>query len=232
MADPKKRPGKAPEAGVLGEIQAEAAVEAAPMLKFIATHARAIVALLIVLVGAIAATGLYQWRQAGSQREAGLALGRILTGPEGAQRVAALEGHIPDLPASMRPGGWFELAVAAREAGDYAKAAEAFGRLADADATGFRVMALLDQSDMLLKAGNAEQALKVLEGPAGGGEAWNLGAFTNLVVQEAVAVAAETAGDAKRAIEAYTKLAEMPGAESAYYRARIAALETDGAGAR
>jgi cytochrome c-type biogenesis protein CcmH/NrfG len=232
MADPKKRPDRAAEAGVLGGIQAEVAVEAAPMLKFIAMHVRAIVIFVIVLVGAIVATGLYQWRQAETQRESGLALGRILTGSEGAQRVAALESHIPDLPASMRPGGWFELAVAAREAGDYAKAAEAFGRLADAGTAGFRVMALLDQSDMLLKAGNAEQALKVLEGPAGGGDAWNFGEFMNMVVQEAVAVAAEAAGDAKRAIAAYTKLAEMPGGESSYYRARIAALETGGSGAR
>lgn len=219
MADPKH---PLQQAGMMGELQSEVSVEAAPLLQFIMKHVGLVVGVVLLLIAGIIATGIYQWHSAGSLRDAQLAMGKILTGRlVGADRVAALEALDKSVPDSMRIGLWLEVASAAREAEDYTKAAAAFARVGQLDKSPLGITAVLNQSDMLIKAGNPAQALSVLEPLAASAPE-----SMRLTVQESLAGAAEAAGNAQKAVEVYkAMMASGQTQDIAYYKARIAALE-------
>jgi hypothetical protein len=215
-----KRPAQ-PLPGVMGELQSEVSAEAAPLLRFMVEHVRVIVGVVFVLIAGIIATGVYQWHSSRSLREARMALGKVLLGTAGAERVNALESLIKDAPESMRIGLWLEVAAAAQETQDYAKAAAAFARVAQLDKSPLGLASVMNQSDMLLRAGNAAEGLSVLEPLL-----TSAPDSMRLTVREAAAAAAEAAGNAEKAIEMYKSiLLDGQGQDIAYYRARIAALE-------
>jgi len=220
MAD-SKRPAQALP-GVMGELQSEVSAEAAPLLQFIVRHVSVIVGVVLLLIAGILATGIYQWNSARNLREAQTALGKILTGAAGADRAAALEALVKDAPESMRTGLWLEVAAAAQEAGDYAKAAAAFARVGQLDKTTLGLVSVMNQADMLLRIGDAAQSLSVLEPLLAGAPE-----TMRFVVREAVAMAAEAAGDSGKAIEMYQSMLASAGdgQDIAYYKARIATLQ-------
>ena len=223
MADLKRlTPQQAATPGMMGELQSEVSLEAAPLLTFIMNHVGAIVGVVLLLVACIVAAGVYQWHSGNELRDAQLALGKILTGKAGTDRIAALEAMVKDAPESMRTGLWLEVARAAQEAQDYTKAAAAFGQVAQRDKGPLGITSALNQSDMLLKAGNAAQALSVLEPLAAAAPE-----TMRLMVQESTAAAAEAAGNKKKAVEAYQAiLASGKTQDNAYYTSRITALES------
>ncbi|MDR2727481.1 MAG: tetratricopeptide repeat protein [Deltaproteobacteria bacterium] len=216
-----KRPAQ-PLPGVMGGLQSEVSVEAAPLLQFMIKHIGVIVGIVLFLIVGIVATGAYQWHSSRSLHEARMALGKILTGgTTGADRVKALEALVQDVPASMRIGLWLEVAAAAQEAQDYAQAAVAFGRVGQLDKSPLGFVSLMNQADMLLRTGDAAKALDVLEPLV-----TSAPETMRLTVRESVAGAAEAAGDTQKAIAMYqSMLAAGQSQDIAYYRARITALE-------
>jgi hypothetical protein len=205
----------------MGELQSEVSVEAAPLLQFIMKHVGVILGVVLLLLAGIVATGVYQWQSSRSLNEARMALGKILTGTAGADRLKALEALTQDVPEAMRPGLWLEVAAAAQEVQDYAKAAAAFGRVGQLDKGPLGLASILNQSDMLLRIGDAAQSLSVLE-PLLASAPENM----RFMVRESVAGAAEAAGDAKKAVEMYqSMLSSGQSQDIAYYKARITALE-------
>jgi hypothetical protein len=220
MADSKRPAPILP--GVMGELQSEVSVEAAPLLRFIMRHVGVIVGVVLLLLAGIVATGIYQWHGSRSLREAQMALGKILTGgTTGAERLSALEAMAKGAPESMRAGLWLEVASAAQEMQDYAAAAAAFDRVGQLDKGPLGLVSVINQSDMLLRLGDAAQSLRVLEPLlAGAPEAMRF------MVRESMAGAAEAAGNTKKAVEMYQALLTSgQSQDNAYYKARIAALE-------
>lgn len=218
MADPKQ----AVPAGVMGEIQSEVPVEAAPLLQFIMRHVKLVVGVVLLLIAGIIATGVYQWRSSQSLREAELALGKVLSGSTtGVARITALEELEKRVPDAMRIGLWLEVAMVAQQVDNYAKAADAFARVGQMDKGALGIVSTLNQADMLLKAGESGKALAVLE-PLG----QNTPESMRFIVQESIAAAAESAGNIKRAIEAYQALLATERVQDApFYKARVASLQ-------
>ena len=209
-------------AGVMGDLQSEVTVEAAPLLQFITRHVRSIVGLVLILLVAIVATGVYQWHAAKTTREAHLALGKMLTSTTGEDKIKALEALLKDAPESMRTGIRLELALAALEAQNFGKAAEAYGEASKMDSGPISKLAVMNQADILLNAGKAEEALKVLES-IGQSVPENM----RIMFLESLASVAEVAGNTQRALKAYESIVALSpeGADAAYYQSRIQALQ-------
>ena len=221
------RPGQEPESGLIGEIQSEVSVEAAPLLTFVLTHAKVIVSLITLFVIGIAGFGVYQWQTGKTLQAAHLELGRILISPAGPAQVAALETFLPKAPASLKNGVLLELASSAVAAGDLAKAASAYGQLYTADPKGaLGLISALNQADLLQREGQFDKAISLLEALEGGAPD-----ALKTTVREELASLAEQAGQTEKALKTYEKLltpdsgALPAGPESAYYKARINALK-------
>jgi len=216
------------QAGMMGGLQSEVSVEAAPLLQFITRHVAVIVGVIVLLIIAIVATGVYQWQSEKAEREAHLALGKVLTSTTGEAKVTALDALLKDAPASLREGMQLELALAALEAEQYDKAAEAFGAVAKADSTAMGTAAGLNQAAVLLRGNKADEALAVLEG-------LERTAPEPMLPQvlTSVAMAAEAAGKPERAIKAYESLIALGDSEAtSYFEARIRALRAPAAPAQ
>ena len=209
-------------AGMMGELQSEVSAEAAPLLQFISRHAGIIVGVILLLIVAIVALGVYQWRSEGATREASLALGKALTSTTGEAKVQALEAMRKDVPESMREGLLLEIAMAALDAEQLDKAAATFGEVAKYDTGPMGFAAAMNQSDILLRAGKADEALKVLENL----ERTVPNAMRAALLQ-AIAAAAEEAGNAGSAIKAYEGLLGLGETDmDNYFRARIEVLRS------
>ena len=209
-------------AGVMGDLQSEVTVEAAPLLQFITRHVRSIVGLVLLLLVAIVATGVYQWHTAKTMREAHLALGKVLTATTGEDKIKALEALFKDAPESMRTGIHLELALAALQAENFDKAAEAYGEASKMDSGPISKIAAMNQADILLKAGKAEEALKVLDDIE-----QSIPENMRIMFLESLASTAEVAGNTARAIKAYEGIVALgpEGADAAYYQSRIQTLK-------
>lgn len=221
------RPGQQPEGGLIGEIQSEVSVEAAPLLTFVLTHIKVIVSVILLFVIGIVGFGIYQWQTGRTLQDARIELGRILISPEGPARVAALEAFLTKVPASLHNGVLLELASSAVASGDLAKAASAYGQLHAADPKGaLGLVSALNQADLLQRAGQLDKAIALLE-PL---EASAPDTFRT-TVREELASLAEQAGQPDKALQLYEKLltpasGALPGGpESAYYKARVNALK-------
>ncbi len=205
--------------GMMGELQSEVSVEAAPLLQFITRHVALIVGVVLLLIAAIVATGVYQWYTAKTVREAQLSLGKVLTSTTGEAKIQALEALLPDMPGSMREGVQLEIALAALLVENYEKSAAAYGAVAAMDKGLMGAVAAMDQADALLRGDRAAEALSVLE------ELERTAPETmRVMVWESLGSAAEAAGKPERAAKAYESLVahgDAVGADLAYYRARI-----------
>lgn len=211
MSEQKPQPaGQIPGANptLLGEIQSEVAVEAAPLLTLIVTHMKLVVGSILVLLLATLGYGVWQWQESKALHESQLALGTILLREAGQERVKALEDFAAKAPADMRQAVLLELAASSVAAGDYARAAEAYGELVAAEPTSATgTVAALNQADLLQRTQKPAEAVTVLE---------KLLAIApealRPTVREQLAGAAVQAGDFKKALTAYEELLQ---AESA-----------------
>lgn len=210
----------AQQAGMMGELQSEVSAEAAPLLQFITRHVSKIVGVVLVLIVAIVATGIYQWQSDKAMHEAQLALGKALTTPDGEARIKALEDLLGSAPESLREGVQLEVALAAMEAEQFEKAAAAFGAVAKADMGPMGTAAGMNQASALLRAEKAAEAVAVLEDlERTAPEAMRASLLTSL------AVAAEAAGNTERAVKAYESLIALGDSNAnEYFEARIRSL--------
>ena len=215
--------------GILGELQSEVSVEAAPLLQFIARHAAVIMVLLGLFVAVVVGAGVWQWYVAKRDAEAQNNFVRLLLQQQGAARVSALENFAATAPDSVRLAAWMELGLAALAEQDAAKASAAFARIAALDKDKpFGVAAALAEAQTLMQAGKAAEALAVLEPLEN-----TVPEYMRVQVRGLIALSARQAGKTDRAVKAYEDLlAGALGDDADYYRFCIRQLQTDAAKGR
>ncbi len=155
---------------------------------------------LVLAVGIYAGVSHWRTSQAGKAADA---LGVILiqkTEPKA--RVDALEAFLKDAPGPLRPTVLLELAASAMVSKQYAKASTAWAELEGSSSPDMKVIAGIGHAKSLLLEGKAPEALTLLKALKA-----NSPQSYAMPVTRQLAVAAEQAGDAKTALEAYTELA-------------------------
>ena len=219
------RPGKSGEPGLMGELQSEVPVEAAPLLIFVVRHIRAIVGLVLLFVASIIGYGIWQWQGENSLRDSQMELGRVLE-RTGQARVEGLEALLPKLPGSMRLGVLLTLAESALAEKDLDRAAKAYRQISSADPDGvLGYMAGLDLSGVLQRQGKFDEAVALLEGLAS-----RAPDALKLFAREDLASAAEQAGQIDKALATYEELASTPAAnrsamERNFFRDKLKELQ-------
>ena len=212
---------KAAAPGLLGELQSEVSVEAAPLLRFLAQYAALIMTLLGLFALLVVGVGARQWHVGKRDEEARLELSRLLVQQDNAARAEALERFVERAPDTVRLAALMEFARAALGAEETEKAAAAYGRVAAQDKNGaLGAVAALAQAEALERAGKSVDALAVLEG------------LENIVsetmrpqVRNLLALSAVKAGRIERAVKAYEDLAAGAfGDDAEFYRSRIQEL--------
>ena len=201
--------------GILGELQSEVSVEAAPLLQFIARHAVAVMVLLGLFVAVVVGAGVWQWYASTRDAEAQTNFARLLLQQQGTARVSALESFAATAPDSIRLAVLMELGLAALAEKDSAKASAAFARVAALDKDKpFGVVAALSESRTLMQAGKAAEALAILEPLEN-----TVPEYMRVQVRGLIALSALQAGNADRAVKAYEDLlAGALGDDADYYR--------------
>jgi hypothetical protein len=220
---PLKKPA-ANTPGILGELQAEVSVEAAPLLQFIARHAATIMVLLGLAAAAVVGVGAWQWYASKRDEEAQTNLARLLLQQKGAARVSALESFAATAPDSVRLAALMELGLAALAEKDAAKASAAFARIAALDKDKpLGAFAALSEAQTLMQAGKAAEALAVLEPLEN-----TVPEYLRAQVRSLIALNARQAGKTDRAIKAYeVLLGSALGDDADYYRFCIGQIKAD-----
>ncbi len=223
MSDPFRLNGpRLPHDGLMGELQSEVSTEAAPLLRFVVRHAKPLVWVIALLLVIVAAVGAWRWHENAVQRDAEIALGRILVSTSGAERIDALERALPTFPSAMQPGVQLEIAFTALNIQDLPKAAAAYAAVYSQDQRGATgAIAALNQADVLQRAGKPDEALAVLD---------TLGKTApqtlHLIITEGQARVAEQAGNFSRALACYEDLAKQVGeSQPDYIRVKITELK-------
>ena len=218
-----QRPASSEQANptLLGDLRAEVSAESAPLLQFIVTNSKAIASVVLLLLIALAGTGIWRWPASSKAEEALDTLAKTTLTTSGAERVAALEALAESSPAEFRYSVLSALARSAAEAGDLDRAAAAYGKAAQLEkGQPMGLAAELAQAGVLLRAGKGEEALKLLQSLESG-----MSEESRLELLPLVADAAEMAGKKDVAADAYGRLGKAyPGEDGSFYRARAAEL--------
>jgi hypothetical protein len=201
--------------GILGELQSEVSVEAAPLLQFIARHAAVIMVLVGLFAAAVVGVGAWQWYASKRDEEAQAQFSRLLLQPPGAARISSLESFAATSPDSVRLAAWMELGLASLAEKDLAKASAAFARVAALDKDKpFGAVAALSEAQTLTQAGKSAEVLAILEPLEN-----SVHEYMRVQVRGLIALNAWQTGDAERAVRAYEALlAGALGDDADFYR--------------
>lgn len=206
---------------LMGELKSEVAGEAAPLLTFVLKHIKLIVAIILLAIALIIGYGIWQWHTDKTLREAHMELGRILVSPDNTAKITALKNFATKAPESLRGGIMLEIATAAMQNNDLQTAADAYGQVFKADPQGaMGLVAVLNQSDLLLRLGKPQEALAALS-------AVQAPDHMKATIQSQQALALEIAGRTDEAIAKYEELLSLATQEQDinYYRHKVAALK-------
>jgi hypothetical protein len=177
------------------------------LFDFLTDNLKAItIGCLAIILGVGAFEGVRHYR-ASSAAKAADVLGVILIQKTDAHaRVAALEEFLKDAPSSLKPTAELELAASAMLDKQFDKAASAWTSLEDSSSDDMRIVAGIGHAKCLMLQNKPKDALTLLQGlKTKAPEAYKP------AITRQLAVAAEAAGNAKVAGEAYTELAGKNG---------------------
>ncbi len=198
-------PGMTGTPNLIDELQSEVAGEAAPLLTFVVTHIKAIVAFFVLLIAVITGYGLWQWQAEKTYQEAQSELGRILIMKNDPTKLAVLEAFRNKAPKALQNGVLAEMAMTAARMGEIQKAAEFYGLLYAADPQGSAgMLAALNQAELLQQLKKFPDALEILNKVQPG-----VPEVLKFFVQEKIAFTLEQSGQAKEALAHYEALSRQ-----------------------
>lgn len=213
--------GPAVDPTLLDGIKSEVTNETRPFLQFILSHSRWIIGVVVVLLLALAGTGIYNKVMASQEAEVQEQLAKIRqNGPDAAQ-LTRLEELAGTCPSRMRLAVYTDMAASALAQGNFAKASEAYGVIArEAADTPMGRTAALNQAGTLMAQGKYAEGVKLLESLV-----VRLPAEVDLQARLMLAEGAVRAGQYDLAARTYEGLASNPqNMENGYYLARATAI--------
>lgn len=151
------------EATLLDSIQSEVSREASPMLDFLVRHARKIFVALLALITVIVVFGVWSYLNAGKQREAEEALGRILILPDDPAKLEALTGFAGGAAPELKTAALLALAQSATLQQQPEIAAGAWAQISQLADPATRLVAEVGQAGALSAQGKNAEALSLLE---------------------------------------------------------------------
>ena len=186
---------------LLDKMSSEVAPEVSPLLRFLLDNARRISAVLVLCVLAASGYGIYNWYSGKQLGESQDALGRILVVSNSTDRLARLKTFLATAPEGMKKSVLLAVAQTAKEAGDYAAAAEAWDALSKDSKDPLYLTAVLGKAENLSVQSKDAEALQVLESAAVPADSQ----FANLINSQIVDLA-EKMGNLEKAIAVCEKL--------------------------
>ena len=88
--------------GMMANIQSEVAAENRPLLEFIVSNSKYIIAIIVLLLAALLGTAIYNYVQEGQREDTLMELSKVMAGPSDARQLEALEKLAASAPSSMR----------------------------------------------------------------------------------------------------------------------------------
>ena len=189
---------------LLGSIQSEVAVEASPMLEFLARNARLIIAGILLFIAAIGGYGLYVWQSGKALRAEQEAFGRIMVMTDAPKRLEALTAYVAKAPQATRFSALFALAQTAGQTQKHEEAYKAWEQLRGLDPS-MKVPATFGMAQALMAQDKPKEALALYEGLLQGIKDADVAN-----VNSRIAILSENMGDYKRAITACEAVLAKP----------------------
>lgn len=192
---------------LMGNIQAEVAAEASPMLLFLTKNAKSIAVFIILFIAGIVGYWFYAAEAEKSRQEEILSLGKILLLSDQKTRLEQLEGFVASAPDSVKREAWFSIMEAATQLKDYPKVYAAWEKIKDFDPD-IRVTATIGMADALSAQEKYKEALALLDGISGKLKSPDIAPVNSRIV-----LLAENLEDYARAMTACDALLGLPGSQ-------------------
>jgi predicted negative regulator of RcsB-dependent stress response len=193
-----------------------------PVLQWIVNNAKMLAIGVVVVLGLMAAYGLYENMQAKTAADKANALGQIVMQKPSKEKVAALEAFAKDAPAVLQTAVLFEMAQAMQEAKEYKRASEIWEQIAAKGDKSVAPVAAFGRAQTLAMAGEPAKGLAVLEEYKSAAPK----PYSNILLQR-IAQLAEQSGDKTKAVAAYKELLDKEKTQvqaRSYYEHKIASL--------
>ena len=202
---------------LLRDIESEVTQETRPLLQFIVNNAKLIIGVVVGLLAALAVAGAWRWHTQSQQEALQGELGQIMHQRPAPEQLDTLEKLAKDAPARLQAAVYAVEAQSALAQQNYAKAAEAYGRVARSLADmPLGVLGSVNEAASLFGAGKFDEGLKILEPIAA-----KLPKEASMQVRAMLGEAAAKAGKADLAASAFEQVAvQSEGLMADYYRAR------------
>lgn len=198
---------------------AEVADELHPVLRWLHTNLKPVVAGIAAILIIVGGYGIYKEMHKSALEDASAKLGAILIKEDASVRLTELDAFAADAPEEMASGVRFEIIRAAMEKGDYVRAAAEWEKLGTVGGN-IAFVADLGRGQALFLEGKPAEALAVFE------EAMASTPETyKRAVTEMIASSAEASGNLERAIKAYEDLTSGDPRSQSIYRQKVQELK-------
>lgn len=210
---------------LMAEITSEVTPATSPLLNFLITHSRKLMAAAAVCVIAGAGYGIYSWQMKNQVAEAQDKLGRILITQNSPDKLASLKAFLASAPAGVKGSVQMAIAKTAMDVKDYAAAYEAWDVLARDTKSALYIIAMVGKAEALALQDKTAEALAMAEGIAIPTDSPSMPLVHGLIID-----LAEKSGDFPKAITACEKLvasiAMLNPEEADFWRQKAASLRT------
>jgi len=212
-----------PERGTTQRLQDEISSEVAPAVRAVTDNIKLIglvLGAIVLIAGGISGYKYYRQYSLETGQER---IESILSMESPDKRMQAIQDYLPKAPQRFKQGLRLELADLALKREHYEKAAEVWAETAQkSPKEEIRIIARMGRAKALLRAGQSEKALALLQDLASNAPE----AFQRTIYLE-LASAAESEGEWDRALGAYKQLksqTELGGERGSYFQYKIARI--------